>query len=251
MVKNMALNEQYPWLYDQALHHNYGTSDGVKKAWDTRGRGRNEDAPAGKIRIPIMGVKLVQVEPTKFLEQRSKMPADKMAFHSTYTPEDYEKMGAETYLSESGNAGFALKPVENGKEGITLFSLPGAHEGDNMIKACIAMGMTQLDCIGPFLKTKYESYGFKVVGKDDWNDDYAPPNWNYEKYGRPPIFYMKLDKGAEGVKANAEENMVDRNIDIPAEAYKKKARVEPKSDDGACSAEQLANLKRAAEEMFD
>lgn len=27
-----------------------------------------------------------------------------------------------------------------------------------------------------------------------WNDKYAPDGWNYEKFGRPDIVFMKLEE---------------------------------------------------------
>ena len=32
----------------------------------------------------------------------------------------------------------------------------------------------------------------KVV--DQWDDKYAPPDWDYERDGRPDIYYMELKK---------------------------------------------------------
>jgi len=42
------------------------------------------------------------------------------------------------------------------------------------------------------LNTLYKNAGFNEYSKYDWNDEYAPPNWNYEKHGRPNVIMRKL-----------------------------------------------------------
>jgi hypothetical protein len=35
----------------------------------------------------------------------------------------------------------------------------------------------------------YSNFGFKLKERIDWDDQYAPKGWNYEKYGRPTVSF--------------------------------------------------------------
>jgi hypothetical protein len=51
----------------------------------------------------------------------------------------------------------------------------------SLLKTAIRFGGNKLDHFDGFLTGLYEKNGFKVKNKDEWNDDYAPNNWKYEK----------------------------------------------------------------------
>lgn len=50
-----------------------------------------------------------------------------------------------------------------------------------------------LECIGDKLKKFYSTYGFKVLYASRWNDELAPPSWDYDKFGRPNIYTMSYN----------------------------------------------------------
>ncbi len=129
--------------------------------------------------------------PKDFVTQRDKLPKDLRAFLSIYSSEEYIKMGAKLHLSATKQSGFALKP---GGELISVFSLPGAHEGHSAIEAAIRVGATKLDCLGEPLREIYEAHGFKVVEVYLWNEKYRPKDWDEKKHGKPNVYYMELRK---------------------------------------------------------
>ncbi len=49
-----------------------------------------------------------------------------------------------------------------------------------------------LFCTGNFLRDLYKGFGFKVTNTLEWDDEYAPDNWDYEKSGRPKLYEMSL-----------------------------------------------------------
>lgn len=124
-----------------------------------------------------------------FAETRNKMSAPLSAFLTAYTPDEYDAMNAVCYLIVDERSGYAIKPDG---DLISVFSLPGANQGDRAIKSAIKNGATKLDCVSDFLKTIYQRFGFVEYKRESWVDDYAPGNWDYEKFGRPDIIYMKL-----------------------------------------------------------
>jgi len=51
----------------------------------------------------------------------------------------------------------------------------------------------KLSCIGEYLKDLYQEFGFKVVARMNWDEDQNIEDWNYNKFGRPDIYYMKKE----------------------------------------------------------
>ena len=49
-----------------------------------------------------------------------------------------------------------------------------------------------LFCTGDKLKELYSEFGFEVYNVIEWNDDYAPKNWDYDSFGRPNLYEMEL-----------------------------------------------------------
>lgn len=129
----------------------------------------------------------------EFIHVRDKLPSDLRAYLTPHSPDDYIRMKANLYLSDTKKSGFGLKPDG---ELISVFSLPDAHEGDYAVEAAIKEGAKYLDCLGvdspEGLKTFYERHGFKVVEEYSWKDEYRPEGWDEEKWGRPNAYVMEL-----------------------------------------------------------
>lgn len=130
-----------------------------------------------------------KTDSVKFTEIRNQMPTSFAVFLTDYTANQYDEMGAVCYLSDDQKSGYAIKPDG---DLISVFSLPGAHQGIHAVKNAIANGAIKLDCIGEFLATLYSKFGFVEYKRQPWDDAYAPQDWNYDAYGRPDIIYMKL-----------------------------------------------------------
>lgn len=46
-------------------------------------------------------------------------------------------------------------------------------------------------CIGDKLKSLYENFNFKVEDTIKWDNELAPKNWNYERFGTPDLYIMR------------------------------------------------------------
>jgi predicted DNA-binding protein len=114
-----------------------------------------------------------------------------------YSPEELRQKGAKTYIYGGKLlAGYAIMPDGDLVNVFNETKIPGL--GQALIEEAIKNGATKLDCIGDYLREKYEAAGFEVYRQEPWDDRYAPEGWNYEKNGRPPIYYMRLkQKGGE------------------------------------------------------
>ena len=121
----------------------------------------------------------------------SMMPSKYSAFVTSYTPEEYKEKGAELFISPNGQSGYAIDP-----EGdlISVFSKPGSGAGVELMKTAIKNGARKLDCIGPYLPQFYARFGFTEYDHLVWDDQSAPADWNYDKFDRPDINMMKLEK---------------------------------------------------------
>lgn len=101
-----------------------------------------------------------------------------------YTPDEFSKM--DCYKALDFNAGFCLK---DGDIVSVHNNTPILGLGNVLMQAAIRNGGHKLDHFDGFLSSIYEKAGFKVVGKDAWNDDYAPPGWKYK-----PIDFFDADQ---------------------------------------------------------
>lgn len=119
------------------------------------------------------------------------MPPDLRAFLTPHSPDDYIKMEADLYLSDTKLSGFAVTPDG---ELISVFSTSDAHEGGDAVEAAIRVGAKYLDCLGKKLRNFYKEHGFEVIEEYKWNEEYKPEGWNEEEYGQPSVYVMELKK---------------------------------------------------------
>lgn len=108
------------------------------------------------------------------------------AFVTKYTPEEYQEMGARTYVHDDGKTGFAIKP-----DGDIISVFSGNGRGRLALQAAIELGGTKLDCFDGFLPGFYSTFGFEEYERWTWDDQYAPDRWNYAKLGRPDVVLMR------------------------------------------------------------
>lgn len=127
-------------------------------------------------------------------------------FITPYTEMEMIREGFETYQVRGFDIGFALHKLDDGNVDITsVFNNEKEvrNIGDYLLKAALKHGGTQLDHFEGKLSDIYGRNGFKEYERYKWDDNYAPKNWNYEKYGRPDVVlrrhenYMK-----ENIKKN-------------------------------------------------
>ena len=66
--------------------------------------------------------------------------------------------------------------------------------GEALIDSAKRLGGTTLDHFDGFLSNFYAKKGFKEDARGKWDDQYAPEDWDYEKYGRPDVVLRRLEK---------------------------------------------------------
>lgn len=110
---------------------------------------------------------------------------------TVYSLQEYKHKGARLFKLKGINAGFAI--AADG-DIISVHNSDSAVKGVGplLMKLAKQEGGTKLDHfdLEPLNKL-YGSAGFKEYDRYSWNDDYAPDNWNYEKYGRPDLILRR------------------------------------------------------------
>jgi len=123
--------------------------------------------------------------------RNSMMPPKYSVFVTPYTPKEYEEKGARLFISPNGHSGYA---IDKGGDLISVFSKPGSGAGVELMKTAIKNGARKLDCIGPYLPQFYARFGFTEYDHLVWNDQYAPADWDYDKFNRPDVNMMRLER---------------------------------------------------------
>ena len=130
----------------------------------------------------------------QFLESLNR--STRKPFLSKYTAEELKNHNVQTYQLNGYHIGYALKPDEDGVDIISVHNnepnIKGV--GDALIESAKANGGTKLDHYDGFLSDLYSKHGFEEYDRDKWDDQYADPNWDYERYGRPDVILRKLKK---------------------------------------------------------
>ena len=130
----------------------------------------------------------------QFLESLNR--STRKPFLSKYTAEELKNHNVQTYQLNGYHIGYALKPDEDGVDIISVHNnepnIKGV--GDALIESAKANGGTKLDHYDGFLSDLYSKHGFEEYDRYKWDDQYADPNWDYERYGRPDVILRKLKK---------------------------------------------------------
>jgi DNA topoisomerase IB len=113
---------------------------------------------------------------------------DKGKFNQFLTPyKEGDMKDWRLYLTKD-NVGFAIKPDG---DMVGVFNNSGVKgAGNEAITLAIAEGAKSCDCIGKHLKLYYERFGFNQTESVKWDDQYAPEGWNYERFGRPNVYFF-------------------------------------------------------------
>jgi len=137
-------------------------------------------------------VNFIKVNPDKFYISISKgLPSDLQKMISFYNEEELANLGVSFYLSDNEKSGYGLT---RDKDLINVFSATGAHQGPATVIDAIKNGAETLDCFDTNLPGFYRKFGFDEYKRVKWDDRYAPEGWNYERFGRPDIIFMRLRK---------------------------------------------------------
>ena len=113
-------------------------------------------------------------------------------FVYVYDMNEYENM-RKLILIDDGSAGVAVK--YNG-DIISVFKNTDVKNlknvADLLLPLAIINGGYKLDCFGEFLEEKYMNSGFIPVAKVEFSVENAPISWNYERDGKPNIYFCTL-----------------------------------------------------------
>jgi len=116
-----------------------------------------------------------------------------------YPVEEYAEM--RLYMTEDGGAGFAVK---SDGDIVSVFGVRPKGTVDWLMQAAIDQGGRKLDAFDTVLPSLYSRHGFKVVERLQWDDQYAPDNWDYDAFaefdsGRPDVVFMQFDETYYGM----------------------------------------------------
>jgi hypothetical protein len=110
-----------------------------------------------------------------------------------YPLDDYKKY--RLYITETGTAGVALTPTG---DMVSVFRHPTEPKPEaipSLIATAVEDGATHADAFDTILPHIYARFGFEVVSRMSFNDEFAPPDWDYNLYkrykdGRPNVVFL-------------------------------------------------------------
>ncbi len=132
----------------------------------------------------------ITVPATEFISKRDILDPSLFAFLTNHSANDYTNKNTKLFLSNDFKSGFGINPDG---ELISVFSLEKAR-GKILVKKAVKEGASYLECMGDKLLELYSSFGFSPVKITKWDNQFAPKNWNYERFGTPNIYSMRLIK---------------------------------------------------------
>ncbi len=133
---------------------------------------------------------LNRTERERFIAQRDKLSPDLRPFLTLFSIEEYDRDRVRLFLTADGNGGYGLKDGEL----ISVFSLGGTRLGPALVHDAIIRGARKLECLDAHnhLSRFYARVGFIEIQRIPWDDQYAPADWNYARFGRPDLVFMEL-----------------------------------------------------------
>jgi hypothetical protein len=145
-------------------------------------------APFVPLRNEVLSECCCSEEMARFISARDSLPEGLRGFIVPYTVEEYQAKNATLFLTADGLGGFALMQGELA----SLFSLPGAHYGDMLVREAVQRGASKLSCYDTRgkLPSLYGRHGFTETFRASWDDEFAPKNWNFAAWGRPDYVEM-------------------------------------------------------------
>jgi hypothetical protein len=148
----------------------------------------NQEATPPREQGPAYHFTVVSAE--EYIQQRDQLEQDLFAYLTAHTREYYEEHGTKLFLSEDKQSGFGINPDG---ELLSVFALERGR-GRVLVAEAKRQGATYLSCIGNHLLNLYAEIGFAPVEVLTWDNRFAPKNWNYERFGTPNIYEMRLKK---------------------------------------------------------
>jgi hypothetical protein len=150
------------------------------------------------------------------------------AFVSHYSLDELAGMRA-LYLSGDSTAGIAVHDHGDGRiEGTALFSTGGGLGQVALRHAIRHAGVNYLECFGEALRLLYQNNGFVVESESPFDERYAPPAWNYERFKRPNYYTLRradMDLEKNPRTARARDEAMDEMIANPSQVRAELTRI--------------------------
>lgn len=128
------------------------------------------------------------VSSLEFITARDELDPDLFAFLTPHTEQDYTDKGTKLFLSDDKKSGFGVNPDG---ELISVFALE-RQRGKILVAEARKQGAAYLSCMGEHLLVMYSEFDFSPTEVLKWDNRFAPKNWNYERFGMPNIYDMRL-----------------------------------------------------------
>jgi len=118
------------------------------------------------------------------------------AFVNHYSLEEMKSEGMKPLLSADGKTGLLIHDHGDGRiEATALFNNGESGAGLQLLKNAIDNhGVNYVECFGPALPVMYGKLGFEVESQNSFDPQYAPTDWNYDKFGTPDYYTMRITK---------------------------------------------------------
>ena len=132
------------------------------------------------------------VTPEIFATALAQMKSDpRNGYLTFYDANEIREGGMTPILERDGKLGVLIWEHDGHVEAASLFNNSGVKgAGIDLLKQVIAQcGVNYVNCFEPLNKI-YEELGFHTESQDEWDDQYAPDDWNYAEYGRPAVHFM-------------------------------------------------------------
>jgi len=118
-----------------------------------------------------------------------------------YSADEYA--GARFFVTDDGLSGFALQ----GNDVISVFKAPASTAEQFSISAMtlgVKEGGRRADSFATVLPTFYTRMGMYPVARVAFDDEYAPPGWDYDTFarfndGRPDVVFYAYDESFAGI----------------------------------------------------
>lgn len=203
-----AKDEAEALIYDQLRTQEQRFGEKVFDPGETKQRGsgaaeinRYELPSAYKGELEKIGVStpdIVELDPQtgtkEFLESINKAKSENKYGASVYVYPEEDYKGMRLFLTDDGTAGYAIKPDGDIVSAFSTGKNPGV--APHLLLNAIEQGGNKLDAFDTVLPDLYSRMGFRETGRETWNEDFAPEDWDKEvfskfKGGEPDISYME------------------------------------------------------------
>ncbi len=141
--------------------------------------------------IPDVAFNQISDDPDLLRFEAEKAASKRKEFLS---PKSIDELrGSRVYTTNNGRTGYLL--TEDGDFGSLLNNSDVKGAGQAAILDAIQKGAMTLDAYDGHLPETYRKFGFEPVARVEFDERFAPKDWDYEKYGRPDIIHMAYTGG--------------------------------------------------------